>query len=98
MPTYFQDDDWDMVNYVINHKNGNNKSDVQDAIWYFIDHGYQGYTCPDLPDPIPAGAVWDMITDALNNGEGYVPPSGGWVAVICDAGEFAQHTFIEVDP
>jgi len=87
MPPYFESDNWDMVNYILNHKQGD-KSEVQAAIWYFIDGGYTG------SDP----EVLVMINDALANGEDFVPGSGQWIAVICDAGPDIQHTFIEVDP
>ena len=82
------DDDWDMVNFIINHKDSTaNKVQIQKAIWYFIDGGYSG------SDPIILG----MINNAINNGEGFVPQGGEKCAVLCDAGENIQHTFIEVD-
>jgi len=81
------DNDWDMVNYVINNKDPTaNKDQIQNAIWYFIDGGYTG------SDPVILG----MINDAIANGEGFVPVVGELCAVICDAGATVQHTFIEV--
>ncbi|MCD6468328.1 MAG: hypothetical protein J7L32_03345, partial [Thermoplasmata archaeon] len=87
MPDYFKDPDWDMVNYILNHKQGT-PDDVQAAIWYFIDHG-------NMPS---SQAGKDMVNDALAHGEGFKPACGQIMAVICDAGENVQHTFIEVDP
>jgi len=94
LPAYAQDDDWDMVNWIINHKNaGATIQDIQDAIWYFIGGG---------PMPIDPEAL-AMVNDALANGEGYRPGVGQWFAVIVDPIEWtsndrSQLTFIEVDP
>ena len=65
---------WDMVNYILNHKQGTFE-DVQPAIWYFV-HMDGGYT--------PNRAVaWSMVNDALANGEGFEPACGEIAAVIC---------------
>lgn len=81
------DDDWDMVNYLINHKNSSaSKEDIQDAIWYFVD----GENYPADPEAA------SMVDDALANGEGFMPSIGEWCAILCDAGEGVQKTFIEV--
>jgi len=65
---------WDMVNYILNHKRGN-ATDIQQAIWYFINLD-TAYT--------PTSEVaWEIINDALANGEGYVPSYGEKIAVIC---------------
>ncbi len=81
------DDDWDMVNYIINHKQGT-KDDVQSAIWYFIDGGI----FPSDPD------AQAMVNDALANGESFKPITGQNIAIIVDIGSRKQLTFIEVDP
>jgi len=94
MPSYALDPDWDMVNYIINHKNPNaTLYDIQDAIWYFIDGGNY-----------PAGAYGQaMVEDSLANGEGFRPTlcEGEVIAVILDPdsntlGLRSQLTFIEV--
>jgi hypothetical protein len=90
LPDYAQDPDWDMVNYIVNHKQGT-RDDIQAAIWYFID----GKIDPPLPNSPAARA---MVTEALANGEGYYPGTGGWLAVICLLGDRVQLTFMEVDP
>lgn len=65
---------WDMVNYILNHKQGI-AADVQQAIWYFV-HMDGGYT--------PTRDVaWLMVNDALANGEGFEPDNGEIAAVIC---------------
>jgi hypothetical protein len=69
---------WDMVNYLLNHKQGN-ASNVQKAIWYFIDLN-NGSTIPPQSDTV----TWAIINDASTNGTNFVPALGQKVAVICD--------------
>ena len=58
------DDDWDMVNYLINHKDPSaDRVQIQKAIWYFINGGYAG------SDPV----ILDMITEAEINGDSFIP-------------------------
>lgn len=73
-PGELANESWDMVNYILNHKRGN-ATDIQQAIWYFINLD-TAYT--------PTSEVaWEIINDALANGEGYVPSYGEKIAVIC---------------
>ena len=81
----YPDDDWDMVNYILNHKQGTSE-DVQAAIYYFINHGDEPTT--------DAGKA--MVDDAIANGEGFVPVTGELMAVVMWIGETKQTTFIEV--
>jgi len=65
---------WDMVNYILNHKQGA-AEDIQQAIWYFIrmDSSYS-----------PTSTVaWTIVNDTLANGNGFVPGHGQTIAVIC---------------
>lgn len=65
---------WDMVNYVLNHKQGI-AQDIQQAIWYFI-HMDSSYT--------PTSSVaWAIVDDAVANGNGFAPGYSQTVAVIC---------------
>ncbi len=83
----WQDDDWDLVNYIINHKHPDaTKTDIQQAIWRFVNGGHD-------PDTAIGQA---MVDDALANGEGFYPASGELIAVLVDCGERVQKTFIEV--
>lgn len=83
----YPDDDWDLVNYLINHKHPNaTTSDIQDAIWYFIDGG--GY-----PSDVEAQS---MVDNATLYGEGFQPSTGEWCAVYV-LNQY-QQIFIEVDP
>jgi len=67
---------WTMVNYILNHKQGN-ASDIQDAIWYFVNFNTGGYYLP--PTNVTA---WAMVNDALANGTGFVPGTGKIVSII----------------
>ncbi len=95
LPDYAVDPDWDMVNYVVNHKDPNATIfDIQAAIWYFINGGHYP------SDPEAAG----MVDDALENGEGFLPSycDGDLIIVIVDSstptmGSRSQLTIIEVE-
>jgi len=86
LPAYLQDKNWDMVNYILNHKQSSNRQDIQAAIWYFTNGG-------KYPSESKAKA---LIDDALKNGKGFVPESPQVIAIVCDAGLEAQPTAIEV--
>jgi len=74
LPAEFQADYWDVINYILNHKQGF-ADDVQSAIWFFTD----GITAGITP------AAQAMIDDALANGNGFVPGVGQLIAVIVHA-------------
>jgi len=65
---------WDMVNYILNHKQGN-AEDVQQAMWYFVNM-VGNYT-----DLTPVAQA--IVNDTLANGTGFTPTLGQKVAVIC---------------
>jgi hypothetical protein len=89
-PMVMPDEKWDMVNYVLNHKQGN-AEDIQQAIWHFISLG-DNYTASS------ANAL-AMINDADVNGTGFIPGSGEVVAVICYPVDVdVQISIIEVPP
>jgi hypothetical protein len=73
-PGELASESWDMINYVLNHKEGS-VQDIQQAIWYFMrmDGQYN-------PSSVKA---WALINDALKNGAGFVPGHGEVTAVIC---------------
>ena len=80
---------WDMVNYVLNHRQGV-AEDVQQALWYFVN--LVGNYSPSSP------TAWSMINDANLNGEGFVPETGQVIAVICYTTDpKTQITIVEVD-
>ena len=69
---------WDMVNYILNHKQGN-MTDIQDAIWYFIKMGSMGW----WPGSAPSATSLAIVNDALANGMGYIPSKDELLAIIC---------------
>ncbi|MDB6055096.1 MAG: hypothetical protein JWN25_2619 [Verrucomicrobiales bacterium] len=85
LPSDLQASYWDLVNYVINHKQGD-RNDIQAAIWYFTDG--------DTWDVTPAAQA--MILDAQAHGEGFVPAVGQQVAVIVRPAMNIQTIIIEV--
>lgn len=74
LPPEFQMENWDKVNYVLNHKQGV-ADDVQAAIWFFTDNVTWELT--------PAARL--MVDDALANGEGFQPGPGQKTAAILQA-------------
>jgi len=73
-PEELADQRWDMVNYILNHKQGK-VMDVQQAIWYFIN--MVGNYTPTRT------TAWAIVNDTLANGEGFVPDQGQTAGVIC---------------
>ncbi len=73
-PGELADEKWDMINYVLNHKQGA-VEDIQHAIWYFMHMGGQYEPTRTL--------AWTIINDTLGNGEGFLPGPGQVTAVIC---------------
>lgn len=71
-------ENWTMVNYILNNKKGTNLTQTQDAIWYFINLGDPIIVHPDETD------AWAMINDAIANGTGFIPGNGQIVAVVCE--------------
>jgi hypothetical protein len=65
---------WDMINYVLNHKQGT-AQDIQQAIWYFIQ--MDGNFTPS------SNTAWAIVNDTLANGNGFIPTNGQTIAVIC---------------
>jgi hypothetical protein len=68
---------WDMVNYILNHKQGD-KIDIQNALWYFINLN-DTYHYTDFGSQ----TAWALINDTIAHGKGFVPDSTQITAVIC---------------
>jgi hypothetical protein len=67
---------WDLINYVLNHKQGG-VQDIQQAIWYFMYIDGDG-------EYVPSSTIASMIiNDTLENGNGFIPGPGQVTAVIC---------------
>ncbi|HID31008.1 MAG TPA: T9SS type A sorting domain-containing protein [Desulfobacterales bacterium] len=99
MPSYLFDEDWDKINYILNHKQGSFE-DIQTAIWHFFNE-------LDLDNDLPVnfGGRWfpkdihtvqAIVDDANQYGAGFVPRPGQVMAVICDAGPDVQYISIEI--
>lgn len=98
LPSYAQNIPWGKVNYILNHKLGNNQ-DVQQALWYIVDNWRS------LSDLTTFGQ--QMVLNAHLFGANFVPNKGEIVAVLLDPGstnsevpeQLKQLTIIEtVDP
>ncbi len=87
LPEDIKDEDWDMVNYILNHKQGT-MMDIQEAIWYFINM-VNGYA-------VSTPEAQAMVDDALANGEGFVPGPCEIMAIILYPEEDTQITLIEL--
>ena len=92
-PKMLSTERWDMVNYILNNKQGTAR-DIQEAIWYFVkmkgDVGewQDGYT--------PTTEAQAMVNDALAHGDGFVPGPFDTIAVICVPLTEEQITIIEL--
>ncbi len=88
LPAHFQNNEWDKVNYILNHKIGDptNYFNIQCAIWYLLGYGDRGLSATG----------WAMVNDAILNGEGFVPSSGEIIAIIADPGIDKQVVFFEL--
>ena len=86
MPDNYKNDNWDKVNYIINHKTGG-RSSVQEAIWYFIEN--KAY-----PTDVDAQK---MIDDADLNGDGFIPGPGQVIAIVVEGIPSIQRTFLELN-
>jgi len=92
-------DAWDCVDYILNHKSGMDKFDVQDAIWYFVNGG-------NMPSDGTGYDGYDLVQDTLANVDSWLnsghPDTGELVAVVLDPNMGGTHCdqwiIIEVDP
>jgi len=92
-------EEWDMIDYILNNKQGTG-SDIQDAIWYFInDRAYRPsppWAVPSPPWAVSATAQ-AIVTDALSNGAGYEPGEGDILAIVCvPVNEFGEPIDVQV--
>ena len=89
-PYKYKNANWDIINYIINNKNGASREDIQEAIWYFME----GYT--------PTSTSTDVIIqDAKLYGNNFLPQPGQRIAIIVNLTSNGieppvQRAFIEV--
>jgi hypothetical protein len=86
---------WDMINYILNHKQGE-MMDIQQAIWYFMKYPDGTPEAAWRPGYTPTPAAQAIVDDALANGGGFVPGLGEVVGVICYPEEDTQISIIEL--
>jgi hypothetical protein len=77
---------WSKVNYILNHKIGNDWHQVQYAIVYILDFGNQGLNANG----------WAMVNASIQNGGSYVPGGGDIIAIIADPGVNIQRQIFEL--
>ncbi len=99
-PTELSGEAWDMVNYILNHKQGG-RMDIQAALWYFVKMNPIGspwgyYENPAYGYP-PSAATQAMVADALANGAGFVPGPEDVLAIICVPTTLIQTSIIEYE-
>ena len=86
LPPYLYHQNWSKVNYILNHKIGNDWHQVQYAILYIVDFGNQGLNADG----------WAMVNAAIQYGGSYVPGGHDIIAIIADAGTTVQRTIFEL--
>jgi hypothetical protein len=84
IPPNFQSENWSKINYILNHKRGN-RDEIQQVIWYYLN--FEGYPSDDNSQL--------MITDANQNGSGFIPHSGEVIAILVNGVPEIQRTFFE---
>jgi hypothetical protein len=98
LPSHLQNTEWDKINYLINHKQGNPTSwlycwDIQFAIWYLLGYSDRGTQFIGAP---MSSTAWAMVNDANTNGEGFIPQTDELIIILVDAGPTVQGTFFEI--
>ncbi len=91
LPAHLQHPNWDYINYILNHKQGNG-IDVQNAIWHFMGGPVPGSDPTYYP---PSATASNLIADTLANGRGFIPMAGDISAMILDLGKNVQRLVIE---
>jgi len=106
LPAYLQNEEWDRVNWLINHLGDYawGWSDLQQVIWKLEDPSWGGTPYGGCSAITSVGN--QMYSDAVAYGDGFVPLPGGW-AVVCfvptgtppdQQDPLVQTVFVKVDP
>jgi len=91
-------DNIDLANWLFNNLEnypGWTWDELQDALWIILDHDF---IYPDLLNNPPTATTNEMVADATAYGDNYLPPPGGWAAIIFWNGIDIQLMFTYVDP
>lgn len=96
-PDHLIHENWSKINYILNNKEGD-WTDVQRAMWYFINYGPWDWDKNWGPFSGVSTEAWSMIDNATLHGDDFCPECGDVIAVICDQGvdRERQLTIIEV--
>jgi uncharacterized repeat protein (TIGR02543 family) len=86
LPSRDYHQNWSKVNYILNHKQGTNWHQIQNAILYILDFGNQGLNATG----------WAMVNAAAQYGGSYVPHCGDIIVIIADPGENVQRQIFEL--
>jgi uncharacterized repeat protein (TIGR02543 family) len=86
LPSRDYHQNWSKVNYILNHKQGTNWHQVQNAILYILDFGNQGLNATG----------WAMVNAAAQYGGSYIPHCGDIIVIIADPGENIQRQIFEL--
>jgi len=70
---------WDLINYILNHKDSGSAADIQDALWYIVDGVWSTWDGSHTP----TATAEAIATDAITNGNGYTPGPGDILGIIC---------------
>jgi len=93
LPDTIVDQNWDKINWVINHKNGADWKTVQAVIWHYLGKSQPYHSSID---GWSENKYNELITDADNYGAGFVPFCNQKYAVILYKSGY-QPIFVEVD-
>jgi hypothetical protein len=91
---------WAKINWLYNHLDwfpGYHWYDFQQAVWLYDTPPWNGIGTGGVPNLTTMATNMKNAADA--NGAGYMPPPGGWAAVIFyGANQTIQTLFIQIDP
>jgi len=106
LPLYLQNEEWDRVNWLINHLDDYawGWSDLQQVVWKIENSAWTGAAYGGCAAITAVGT--QMYNDAVAYGDGYVPLPGGWAAVCFvptgtppeQGTPTVQTVFVRVDP
>jgi hypothetical protein len=82
LPKQMEENDWNKINYVLNHKDGYTVSEIQLTIWYFLGEEEN---------------MTALAEEAELHGGDFWPTEGQVLGVLLDAGSETQLTLIEVE-
>ncbi len=109
LPAYVNEDQWEKANWIMNHLDwydGYEWYDIQGALWLLDDPQWDGTPRSGVPALSTMEFAQQMYDDANLYGDDYLPPPGGWAAVIFvpegtlqwQTNPMIQTVFVVIDP